>query len=353
MYRDRTPPCALVVILLLAAACGDPSGPTGDSYARRFESLWQRFDATYSYFEYKHIDWDAAHREYLPRAQAARTQDELTSLLLEMLAPLRDVHVALYRPDGSTIPTYVPAYALNWDRETWLAYTAVAGWHQESGTSWGWGRFGDVGFLVIGDWSPQRVSAGGIDAALDSLRETHALIIDVRPNPGGDDSIALAVAGRFAAATTIGGYVQFRDGPAHDDFGPLLAKTVSPRGPWRYANPVFLLVGRGVFSSDEQFVAAMRELPQVRVLGDTTGGGTGNPGVYDLGDGWGYSVSRWIGYTAELEVIEWNGIAPDEVVPWSPQDFARHYDPVLERALVEAQGGGASIVARSGDASGG
>ena len=101
---------------------------------------------------------------------------------------------------------------------------------------------------------------------------------------------------------------------------------------------MYLLVGRGDASSSEGFISAMRELPNVRVLGDTTIGASGNPVRFDLGEGWQYSVPRWIAYTADRKVIEWNGIAPDEVVPWSADDFARKYDPVLERALTEAGG---------------
>jgi len=111
---------------------------------------------------------------------------------------------------------------------------------------------------------------------------------------------------------------------------------VTPHAGWHYDKPVLLLVGRGVFSSDEQLVAAMREIPTVRVLGDTTGGGDGNPGLNPMGDGWRYSVPRWIAYTAEMQVIEWDGIPPDEVVPWTTTDFECHVDPVLGRALAEA-----------------
>ena len=333
----------LIPLLLVGGGCRDATAPAGGVYASRFESVWRRFDETYPYFEFKQIDWDAEHAQYAARAEAATSQEELVAVLVDMLAPLRDLHVDLIRPNGSQVPTYRPDVAMNWDRDTWLSYIHTIVWHQASGSTWGWGRFGDVGFILIGDWNGAHVQATAVDVALDSLRDTRAIIVDVRPNPGGNSSIAYAVAARFAATAWIGGYVQYRNGPRHDDLGPLMTDPISPRGSWQYLKPVFLLIGRGNASSSEHFISAMRELPSVRVLGDTTVGATANPALYDLGDGWQYTVSRWIGYTADKQVIEWNGIAPDEVVPWSPEDFARLYDPVLEHALVAA--GGAPVKA--------
>jgi C-terminal processing protease CtpA/Prc len=92
-------------------------------------------------------------------------------------------------------------------------------------------------------------------------------------------------------------------------------------------------VGRFCASSNESFIAAMRELPNVTVIGDQTGGSTGNPQTFTLGGGWSYSVSRWIQYSASMQVIEDQGIAPAVVVPASPVDFQNGRDPVLDWAI--------------------
>jgi hypothetical protein len=44
-------------------------------------------------------------------------------------------------------------------------------------------------------------------------------------------------------------------------------------------------------------------------------------------------VSRWIEYTADNQVIEDNGIAPDVFVTATASDFASGRDPVLDWAL--------------------
>jgi C-terminal processing protease CtpA/Prc len=327
----------LLTVLAGVIACGDASTAPSDSYQGRFQELWDRYDSTYPYFVHKAIDWNAVHHIHLPRAQAAGSQDELVSALVDMLSALHDVHIWLVRPDGSTVSTYTSPRARNWERTTWLEYTARAGWNQQSGTSFGWGRFGEVGYLTIGDWNPARVSAAGLDMALESLRNAPALVIDVRMNGGGNDAIAMEFAGRFATSALTTEFFRFRGGPRHDDFTAPTARRLSPRGPWTFTAPVFLLIGRGVYSSNESFVAAMRELPQVTLVGDTTGGGTGNPALHPLGDGWQYTVPRWIATTVDGIVIEDNGIPPDLVLPVDRAAFERRVDVVLDSALVLAR----------------
>ena len=125
-------------------------------------------------------------------------------------------------------------------------------------------------------------------------------------------------------------------GPSHSDFGPLTPFVLSPRGSWQYTRPVLLLIGRRCLSSNETFISAMRQLPNVTLVGDQTGGGSGNPGTFPLAGGWSYTVSRWIEYTADHQVIEDVGIAPQVFVSASAADFAQGKDPVLDWALTSA-----------------
>jgi hypothetical protein len=44
-------------------------------------------------------------------------------------------------------------------------------------------------------------------------------------------------------------------------------------------------------------------------------------------------VSRWIAYTADPQVIEWKGIAPDKFIPVTSEDLKNGIDPVLDFAI--------------------
>ena len=65
---------------------------------RNFEELWKTFDARYSHFGIKNIDWHALYRVYRPRVTAKTTDDELFTVMAEMIALLNDNHVGLRSP---------------------------------------------------------------------------------------------------------------------------------------------------------------------------------------------------------------------------------------------------------------
>lgn len=332
--RRRWPRVEVLAAALLAGAgCG--SSPTApETREEQFDALWETFDRTYPYFTYKAVDWDAARDTYRDAAVRAATMEAFALVVGQMLAPLRDLHVYLESPGGSRTPTYVPVTSVNWSRPTWLGYIQRNDWVSVEG--WGWGLWGDVGYIAIGSWSESQLSTANFDRALDNLRNAREIIIDVRMNGGGNDALAFDVAARFADRSRVTGYTRVRNGPRHDDLSAPQPRTVAPRGAWQYTKPVTVLIGRAACSSNESFVAAMREFPHVTLIGDTTGGATANPRRLPLGEGWHYTVSTWIETTADGRIIEWNGIAPDVAVPWSAQTLAAGIDETLDFALARA-----------------
>jgi C-terminal processing protease CtpA/Prc len=77
----------------------------------------------------------------------------------------------------------------------------------------------------------------------------------------------------------------------------------------------------------------MKALPNVTVIGDTTGGGSANPITLTLPNGWSYRVSRWIQYTAQKTIFEGIGLPPNIPLWISPADSAAGRDAILERAI--------------------
>jgi len=335
---------ALACGLSGALSCGSGTVAPPASLVGRFDLFWETFDAQYSYFAYKAINWDSLRAVYRPAAAAAKNQDELITILKQMVAPLRDVHVNFRTPSGALQPSFQPVTRMNWNRDIWLEVIKPCLFHHlkpNLGTCRMGG--GGIGYIAIASWDPSMLSTSYLDVVIDQFRNTPGIIIDVRPNGGGDDALALALAGRFAKRRTTIGFVRFRDGRRHDDFSGEIAREVSPRGAFQFTQPVVVLAGRGVYSSSETFIAAMRELPNVVILGDTTGGGSGNPRTFPFGDGWTCSVSRWIEWTADRRVIEWQGIPPDVFVAWDSVAVSHNRDPVLEAAVARLGATNAAI----------
>jgi hypothetical protein len=324
---------ALVIAAFGAGACGSNStSPTPSSFVEQFDAVWKRYDETYAYFEYKKVNWDSLRTVFRPRAEAATSQQELAFVVRDMLGPLRDVHAWLVDPSGAPVVTYSPNRFVNWNRDVWQSYMQRFEW-QPQPTNWGFAMAGQIPILYFGQWNPAQFTASAVDGVFEAFRSAPAMIIDVRMNGGGDSQLALDVAGRFFDSTRVVTYVRYRNGPKHTDFGALQPGIVAPRGPWQFTKPVIVLVGRACFSSTEMFVAAMRTLPNVTIVGDTTGGGSGNPALFDLGGGWRYTVPRWIEYTTKMEVVEWQGLPPHIVVPTTSANFTAGRDPVLDYAL--------------------
>ena len=299
------------------------------SYVEQFDTLWARFDAVYPSFTYKQVDWIRQRDQYRRRAERARSQNELVATLLAMLAPLRDRHVWLIDPKGHVVPTYRPVWSMNFDRARWQQAMREVGYTARRGEA-GDAMIGGYGYLHIGSWRPP-VDTLVLDAMLERYRDAPGLILDVRTNAGGRDALALDFARRFTTRAFAASYVQVRT-----EFPGLdlpLARTIAPRGVWQFTKPVVVLTGRGGLSATESFVAALRTMPQVTVMGDTTGGASGNPVVLPLGNGWRFTVPRWMEYGPDQRPIEWRGVAPHLAFPWHPDAFGPGRDPLIDAAV--------------------
>ena len=77
----------------------------------------------------------------------------------------------------------------------------------------------------------------------------------------------------------------------------------------------------------------MRELPNVTTIGDTTEGGSGSPENFNISYNLTIHMSTKIQYTYEGEIIEYNGIEPDVLVPQNLSELRRGRDIQLEAAI--------------------
>ncbi|MCU0648956.1 MAG: S41 family peptidase [Gemmatimonadaceae bacterium] len=333
--------CCLSAALVLAACSGDEPDPlaprTNETYAESFERVWRTVDREYPYFVHKRIDWNAARTAFAPRAAQVASDSAFAAIIREMLGGLRDVHVGVTSPSGQYRAASTFPDRRNWSRDPWLSTLARADVPYRNSGDVGDAQFrvdGQVmGYLVVASLSGARVTTDALDAALERLRNTDALLIDVRMNGGGDSRLGLHLAGRLTAVRRAASSVQFRSGPLHTDLGSRTTGFTEPRGPFTISKPVTLLLGRGCVSSCEGLASAMEAIPTVRLVGDTTFGGSGNPGEYPLRGGWAMRVSRWIEYTTREVIIEDQGIAPAEVVRGDDAVRSAGRDAVLEAAL--------------------
>jgi hypothetical protein len=300
-------------------------------FAAQFDELTTRFAEVYPSFPYKGMDWAAQSAAFRGRAVRARSQDEFIAVVREMLEPLHDLHIWFVDPHGVVVPTYRPRRTANFDHGRWERALRDAN-YTARGSDIGDATVGGYGYLYLGSWKSP-VDASSLDLALARMRDAPGLILDLRVNAGGNDATALAFVSRFTTGTLVASSVRTRNGPSVTDLDAGSTRIVGPRGAWQFTRPVVIIAGRGGFSATESFVAAMRTLPHVTVIGDTTGGASGNPATFPLGNGWQFTVPRWMEFGPDREPIEGRGVAPHIVIPWTPAGYDRERDPLIDAAV--------------------
>ena len=171
------------------------------------------------------------------------------------------------------------------------------------------------------------------DDALEQLRATKAIIIDMRGNGGGDDAVAGRCAGRFFKSAVAFPSFQMRMVTLGVPwFAPRMGRSVGPRGLWQYTGPVVLLVDEFVVSSAEHFAAGMHDSGRATTIGHTTAGSSGNPVPLEV-SGFKFQVSRWREYRADGSLIEGHGVPADVVIGPTVADLANGVDRVLAAAI--------------------
>ncbi len=122
---------------------------------------------------------------------------------------------------------------------------------------------GNVGYIAIRSFA-DRSLVERFDHELEGLRETRALVIDVRNNGGGNTAWARPVMGRFVTARTAYARMTRRDG---DAMSPPWEEFLEARGPFTYTRPVVVLVNHWSASMAEGFPMGLRGIGRARIVG--------------------------------------------------------------------------------------
>jgi len=162
--------------------------------------------------------------------------------------------------------------------------------------------------------------------------KARVMVVDVRNNPGGTGRAVKIVAGRFADRLRHYCTERTRYGLKHDDFWPGEFYTIEPGGPLQFTGPTVLLTDRISASAADGFTMAMRVLPYVSVMGDTTAGALSSQFPERMPNGW----TLWVAFKEirDHEGVCWDGVGipPDLRVLNTTADIAAGRDRVLEFA---------------------
>ena len=327
--KRLTPLIPLLWICILCTACIDEDEQT-DTPQGNFEALWKIMDEKYCFFDYKQVDWDAIYDKYKPLITPGMSDEGLFEVLGDMLAELKDGHVNLY----STYNTarywdWYLDYPRNYDEELIERYYLGRDYRIAGGLKYTI-LPDNVGYIVYESFATP-VGESNLDEALIYLSACDGLIIDVRNNGGGDLTYSDRIASRFTNAKVLTGYIQHKTGKGHNDFSKPQPIYLESSDRVRWQKPVCVLVNRHSYSATNDFINTMSDLPQVVLIGDKSGGGSGLPFSSELPNGWGVRFSASPHLNARMEQIEF-GIEPDVKVDMSDEDKKKHLDTIIETA---------------------
>ncbi|MEA3450941.1 MAG: S41 family peptidase [Bacteroidota bacterium] len=296
-----------------------------------FEQVWSFADANYSFFDYKGINWDSVKSVYEPKISDEMTDEALFDTLANMLFLLRDGHVNL-KSDFD--------FSRNW--HWYLDYPSNFSFdllernyfnHQEQYMG-GFviHDFDDVGYIYYSSFM-NMVNQDDLNYIFEKFENHKGLILDFRNNGGGAILNIFAIANRFTDTEINVAYEIHKNGPKHEDFTEKEYHTLTPiEDAESYTKPVVILTNRLCYSATNFIVTLMRELPNVTIIGDKTGGGGGIPSYTELSNGWIIRVSTSRLFTLDGFNVE-NGVEPDIKIDQNDTDTNNGIDTILEEAL--------------------
>ena len=207
----------------------------------------------------------------------------------------------------------------------------------------------NIGYLRLDGFSGSQMKKL-LDQAMDRLSDTSGIIIDLRKNGGGDLS-GNAILSRLISApiNRFHQRARFSDmlnglRPSNlidydyitGEFSEMKARKVLPAEEKNlYKRPILVLTSAFCFSACDTFVSAIKENKLGVVIGEATGGGTGNPQTIALpvsSHSFRYSVAQ--GFTAVSKVLlEGAGTQPDVVLEPTAEERAQGKDLQLLKAV--------------------
>ncbi len=324
---------SMLVMVVLLSSCHKQEEFSNDPYGN-FDAVWASVDQHYCFFKYKNVDWSDVGNRYRAKLRSDMSSVALFDVCAEMLKELKDGHTNLISSWDVSRYWIWEQYPKNYDERVINQYYLNFDYKQASGMKYTI-LSNNFGYLYYGDFSIN-IGEGNLDNVLAYLASSDGLIIDVRDNGGGFLTNVEKLVRRFITERIHAGAISHKTGPRHDDFSEPYDYYFDPVSADRikYLKPIVVLANRSSYSATNNFVSIMKNLPNVMVVGDTTGGGSGLPFTYDVPNGWMVRLSA-------SEITDCNGVVTEFGVEPSPgckvdmteTEMALGKDAIIDKAF--------------------
>lgn len=211
---------------------------------------------------------------------------------------------------------------------------------------------GNVAYFQINEFESTK-SAQRFVAAFDSIAAANALIIDLRRNGGGNSDYTILSyltnqpfgTGRSSSRLYSPTRRARGEGVKYELLGEGRRQ---PNGKKLYTKPVVVLTSGQTFSAAEDFVVAFDAMKRGTIIGEPTGGSTGQPLSFALPGGvMGRVCTKRDTYPDGTEWVG-KGVQPNVLVRPTAADLQAGRDPVLDAALRHLNPAGSGSAGSSG-----
>jgi peptidase S41-like protein len=173
---------------------------------------------------------------------------------------------------------------------------------------------GNVGYLKIDGFPPAEEIGAPLDRAMTTLKDTAALVLDLRRNGGGAPDGAMYLAGFFFATPTLVARIYSRLDESTTEM-----RTADVAGPRYLGKPLYILTSRRTFSAGEAAAYHLKHVAHAITVGEPTGGGAHRVRSVDLDDRFALTLP----FTRPINVVtnaDWEGTGVTPELPSSAED---------------------------------
>ncbi|MBK6316127.1 MAG: hypothetical protein IPF53_18005 [Blastocatellia bacterium] len=198
---------------------------------------------------------------------------------------------------------------------------------------------GNIAYVALNTFNDNR-AAEMFEAAFPEIAKADAIVFDVRENGGGNSGVGYRVLACLSDAKFLGSRWATREyRPTYRAWGRREGRfegspdSVAPNTKLLFTKPVVVLASARTYSAAEDFLVAFRGMKRGLIIGEPTGGSTGQPLMFPLPGGGGARICTKADSGPDGTEFVGVGVVPNRVVRRTVKDVRAGRDAVLEAAV--------------------